>query len=91
MLYRTCTIISSIDLAHYGVFRAKNKVYVDCGTSVFISLFCSIYSCSRNISLISSGLINNKRAKIALNRSPEFKSSNPKQVQHSFWYPEAII
>ena len=23
MLYRTCTIISSIDLAHYGVFRAK--------------------------------------------------------------------
>ena len=32
MLYLTYTIISSVDLAHYGVSRAK-RVSVDCGTS----------------------------------------------------------
>ena len=32
MLYLTCTIISSIDLSHYGVSRAKDLVSVDCGT-----------------------------------------------------------
>ena len=32
MLYLTCTIISSVALAHYGVFRAKDRVSVDCGT-----------------------------------------------------------
>ena len=31
MLYLT-TIISSVDIAHYGVFRAKDRVSVDCGT-----------------------------------------------------------
>ena len=32
MLYLTCTTISSVDLAHYGVSRAKDWVSVDCGT-----------------------------------------------------------
>ena len=32
MLYLTCTMISSVDLAHYGVFRAKDWVSVDCDT-----------------------------------------------------------
>ena len=33
MLYLTCTMISSVDLAHYGVSRAKNYwVSVGCGT-----------------------------------------------------------
>ena len=28
-----CTMISSVDLAHYGVSRAKDWVSVDCGTT----------------------------------------------------------
>ena len=36
-LYLTCTTITSVDLAHYGVSRAKDWVSVDCGT---ISLVC---------------------------------------------------
>ena len=36
MLYLTCTTITSVDLAHYGVSRAKDWVSVDCGTRSFI-------------------------------------------------------
>ena len=36
MLYLTCTMISSLDLAHYAISRAKNWVSVDCGTIEFI-------------------------------------------------------
>ena len=32
MLCLTCTMISSVDLACYGVSRAKDWVSVDCGT-----------------------------------------------------------
>ena len=32
MLYLSCTTITSVDLAHYGVSRAKDWVSVDCGT-----------------------------------------------------------
>ena len=32
MLYHTCTTITSVDLTHYGVSRAKDWVSVDCGT-----------------------------------------------------------
>ena len=32
MLYLTCTTITSVDLAKYGVSRAKDWVSVDCGT-----------------------------------------------------------
>ena len=35
MLYLTCTTIISVDLAHYGVSRAKDWVSVDCGTNRF--------------------------------------------------------
>ena len=31
--YLTCTMISSVDLAHYIVSRAKDKVSVNCGTN----------------------------------------------------------
>ena len=36
MLYLTCTTITSIDLAHYGVSRAKDWVSVKCGTNHFV-------------------------------------------------------
>ena len=43
MLYLTCTMISSVDLAHYGVSRAKDWVSVDCGTiTVFRLSNCAI-------------------------------------------------
>ena len=32
MLYLTCTMISSVDLAHYGISHAKDWTSVDCGT-----------------------------------------------------------
>ena len=38
MLYLICTIISSVDLAQYGVFCAKDRVSVDCGTTYVTSL-----------------------------------------------------
>ena len=41
MLYLTCTTITSVDLAHYGVSRAKNWVSVDCGTIVKNKKFTS--------------------------------------------------
>ena len=34
MLYLTYAMISSVDLSHYGVSRAKDWVSVDCGTSI---------------------------------------------------------
>ena len=40
MLYLTCIIITSEDLAHYGVSRAKDWVSVDCGTITFKNVFC---------------------------------------------------
>ena len=33
MLYLTCTTITSVDLAHYGVSRAKDWASVDCGSN----------------------------------------------------------
>ena len=33
MLYLTCTTITSIDLAHYGLSHAKDWVSVKCGTT----------------------------------------------------------
>ena len=35
MLYLTCTMISSVDLAHYEVSRAQDWVSVDCDTTCF--------------------------------------------------------
>ena len=34
MLYLTCTMISSVDLAHYGVYCVKDCVSGDCGTKI---------------------------------------------------------
>ena len=36
MLYLTCTTITSVDLVHYGVSRAKDWVSVGCGTMSFV-------------------------------------------------------
>ena len=46
MLYLTCTTIISVDLAHYGVSRAKVWVSVDCGTSSFgtNSTICFVFT-----------------------------------------------
>ena len=33
MHYLICTMLSSVDLVHYGAARAKDWVSVDCGTS----------------------------------------------------------
>ena len=41
MLYLTCTTITSIELAHYGVSRATDWVSVDCGTIFVVVLICS--------------------------------------------------
>ena len=38
MLYLTCTTITSVDLAHYGVSRAKDWVSVGCDTSLYNQL-----------------------------------------------------
>ena len=37
MLYLTCTTITSVDLADYGVSRVKDWVSVDCGTRNYFS------------------------------------------------------
>ena len=42
MLYLTCTTITSVDLAHYGVSRAKDWVSVDCGTK---KPYCRAQTC----------------------------------------------
>ena len=34
MLYLTCTMISSVELAYYGVSCAKDWVSVDCGIKI---------------------------------------------------------
>ena len=41
MLYLTCTTITSIDLAHYGVSPAKDWLSVKCGTISFIDVLDS--------------------------------------------------
>ena len=33
MPHLTCTMISSVDLAYYGISRAKDQISVDCDTS----------------------------------------------------------
>ena len=44
MLYLTCTTITSIDLAHYGVSRSKDWVSVKCGISciILVLIHCEI-------------------------------------------------
>ena len=40
MLYLTCTSITSVDLAHYRVYRAKDWVSVDGGTNY---IYCTCH------------------------------------------------
>ena len=42
MLYLTCTTITSEDLAHYRVSRAKDWVSVNCGTKVYDTSPCDL-------------------------------------------------
>ena len=42
MLYLTCTTITSVDLAHYGVSRAKDWVSAYCGTKLRFQFSCEI-------------------------------------------------
>ena len=54
MLYLTCTMISSVDLAHYGVSRAKDWVSVDCGTIIrYLISYCNILLQTKPLSLDS--------------------------------------
>ena len=48
MLYLTCTTITSIDLAHYGVSRAQDWVSVKCGTIIFIIILAGVLSTAFN-------------------------------------------
>ena len=41
MLYLTCTTITSVDHAHFGVSGAKDWVSVDCGTNTNCNDFLS--------------------------------------------------
>ena len=51
MLYLTCTPITSVDLAHYRVSRAKDWVSVDfCGT-----MQCSVFFQAMDASLYITG------------------------------------
>ena len=43
MLYLTCTTITSVDLAHYGVSRAKDWVSVDRGTIYVVDFTTGYY------------------------------------------------
>ena len=38
MLYLTCTTITSVDLTHYGVSRAKDWISGDCGSTIYITV-----------------------------------------------------
>ena len=48
MLYLTCTTITSIDLAHYGVSRAKDWVSVKCGTMLLGRFLFKDHTCARS-------------------------------------------
>ena len=49
MLYLTCTTITSVDLTHYRVSRAKDWVSVDCGTSIFKCSYDLYITNSKNL------------------------------------------
>ena len=54
MLYLTCTMISSVDLAHYVVSRAKDWVSVGCGNmEIKLGDYLSVQA---HISLVASGV-----------------------------------
>ena len=50
MLYLTCTTLANVDLAHYGVSRAKDRVSVHGGTSLIFQYIRTIdvHGCNTN-------------------------------------------
>ena len=57
MLYLTCTIISSVDLAHYKVSRAQDWVSVDCGTRKYSWLSLRYFEQCRIISIFHGCMV----------------------------------
>ena len=53
MLYLTCTTITSVDLAHYGVSRAKDWVYVDCGINALCSFVETVNEPRENLTKLA--------------------------------------
>ena len=53
MLYLTCTTITSVDLAHYGVSRAKAWVSVDCGINVLCSFVETVNEPRENLTKLA--------------------------------------
>ena len=45
MFFLSCTMVSSVDLAHYGVSSAKDRVSVDCDTIMCLirQPFCFVW------------------------------------------------
>ena len=60
MLYLTCTIISKVDLARYGVSRAKDWVFVDYGTIFFVHCLKIYPAAIETRKLVTFILIENK-------------------------------
>ena len=53
MLNLTLTMISSVDLAHYGISRAENWISVDCGTMyIFRMMLLPICSVAKNVNCL---------------------------------------
>ena len=91
MLYLPCTMISSVDLAYYGVSRAKDWVSVDCGTrSKIVSMTYYVSKCVGKKKLISEGMSvssgqSSLLAKISLGPSITFANEEEKCPDHD-WY-----
>ena len=56
MLYLTCTMISSVDLAHYQLSRA-DRVSMDCGTKTYSPSSICRKPCLHNRTLIFQQII----------------------------------
>ena len=55
MLYLTCTTMTSVDLAHYGISRAKDWVSVNCGTiPICLHIVCAELWGNRSIDISKS-------------------------------------
>ena len=52
MLYLTCTMVSSVDLAHYGVSLTKDWVSVDCGT-IYLRNLLTLCTCILELSSVT--------------------------------------
>ena len=55
MLYLTCTMRSSVDLALCGVSHAKDWVFVDCGTNSYVLVRIFMCPCKEYITVKTTG------------------------------------